>query len=74
MWIGRFLPMVAIMAIAGSLASKKHRAAGAGTLPTHGPLFIGMLLGTVLLVGALTWIPAIAMGPVIEQLQFMHGP
>jgi K+-transporting ATPase ATPase A chain len=73
MWIGRFLPMVAIMAIAGSLASKKYRAAGSGTLPTHGPLFIGMLLGTVLLVGALTWVPAIAMGPLIEELQFMHG-
>jgi K+-transporting ATPase ATPase A chain len=74
MWVGRFLPMVAVMAIAGSLAAKKCRSAGPGTLPTHRPLFIGMLLGTVLLVGALAWVPAIAMGPVVEQLQFMHRP
>ena len=74
MWFGRFLPMVAVMAIAGSLASKKCRSAGPGTLPTHRPLFIGLLLGTVLLIGALTWIPAIAMGPVVEQLQFLHQP
>jgi K+-transporting ATPase ATPase A chain len=74
MWFGRFLPMVAVMAIAGSLAAKKCRAAGPGTLPTHRPLFIGMLLGTVVLIGALAWIPAIAMGPVIEQLQFLHRP
>jgi len=74
MSVGRFLPMVAVMAIAGSLAAKKCRSAGPGTLPTHRPLFIGMLLGTVLLVGALAWVPAIAMGPVVEQLQFMHRP
>jgi K+-transporting ATPase ATPase A chain len=74
MWCGRFLPMVAVMAIAGSLAAKKCRTAGPGTLPTHRPLFIGMLLGTVVLIGALAWIPAIAMGPVIEQLQFLHRP
>jgi potassium-transporting ATPase potassium-binding subunit len=74
MWFGRFLPMVAVMAIAGSLAAKKCRSAGPGTLPTHRPLFIGMLLGTVLLIGALAWIPAIAMGPVVEELQFLHRP
>ena len=74
MWCGRFLPMVAVMAIAGSLAAKKCRVAGPGTLPTHRPLFIGMLLGTVVLIGALAWIPAIAMGPVIEQLQLLHRP
>ena len=74
MWFGRFLPMVAVMAIAGSLAAKKCRSAGPGTLPTHRPLFIGVLLGTVLLVGALAWLPAIAMGPVVEQLQFLHRP
>jgi K+-transporting ATPase ATPase A chain len=71
MWFGRFLPIVAIMAIAGSLAAKKRRVAGQGTLPTYGPLFIGMLLGTVLLIGALAWMPALAMGPVVEELQFL---
>ncbi len=74
MWFGRFLPMVAVMAIAGSLAAKKCRSAGPGTLPTHRPLFIGMLLGTILLIGALAWIPAIVMGPVVEELQFLHRP
>jgi K+-transporting ATPase ATPase A chain len=74
MWLGRFLPLVAIMAIAGSLAAKKRRSAGLGSLATHQPLFIGMLLGTMLLVGALAWFPAVAMGPVIEQLQFLHRP
>ena len=74
MWFGRFLPIVAVMAIAGSLAAKKCRSAGPGTLPTHRPLFIGMLLGTVLLIGALAWVPAIAMGPVVEELQFLHRP
>jgi potassium-transporting ATPase potassium-binding subunit len=69
MWLGRFLPLVAVLAIAGSLAAKRRRQPGAGTLPTHGALFVVLLLATVLLVGALTWVPAIAMGPVIEQLQ-----
>ncbi len=70
MWLGRFVPMVAVMAIAGSLAAKKRRPPGSATLPTHGPLFISLLIGTVLVVGALTFVPALAMGPVIEQLQF----
>jgi hypothetical protein len=52
-----------------SLAAKKRRLSGSGTLPTHGPLFVGLLLGTVLLIGALAWLPAIAMGPVAEGMQ-----
>lgn len=74
MWLGRFIPLVAVMALAGSLAEKKRRLPGSGTLPTHGLLFIGLLLGTVLLIGALTWLPAIAMGPIAEQLQSAVQP
>jgi potassium-transporting ATPase potassium-binding subunit len=69
MWIGRFGVMIPVLAIAGSLAAKKRVPSGAGTLPTHTPLFTGLLIGTVLLVGALTFLPALALGPVVEQLQ-----
>lgn len=69
MWFGRFGVIVPVLAIAGSLAAKKRLEANAGTLPTHGPLFIVLLIGTVLLVGALTYVPALALGPVVEHLQ-----
>jgi K+-transporting ATPase ATPase A chain len=69
MWFGRFAFIVPVLAIAGSLAAKKRIAATAGTLPTHGPLFVCLLIGTVVLVGALTYVPALALGPVIEHLQ-----
>jgi K+-transporting ATPase ATPase A chain len=69
MWFGRYAFIVPVLAIAGSLAAKKRIEATAGTLPTHGPLFIALLIGTVVLVGALTYVPALALGPVIEQLQ-----
>jgi potassium-transporting ATPase potassium-binding subunit len=69
MWFGRFAFIVPVLAIAGSLAKKKRIEATAGTLPTHGPLFIALLIGTVVLVGALTYVPALALGPVIEHLQ-----
>ncbi len=69
MWFGRFAFIVPVLAIAGSLAKKKRIEATAGTLPTHGPLFVALLVGTVVLVGALTYVPALALGPVIEQLQ-----
>jgi len=69
MWFGRFAFIVAVLAMAGSLAGKKRIEATAGTLPTHGPLFVALLVGTVVLVGALTYIPALALGPVIEHLQ-----
>lgn len=68
MWFGRFGIIVPALAIAGSLAAKKRIAPGLGTLPTHGPLFIGLLIGAVILVGALTYIPALALGPGIEHL------
>ena len=69
MWFGRFAFIVPVLAIAGSLAKKKRIEVTAGTLPTHGPLFVALLFGTVLLVGALTYVPALALGPVIEHLQ-----
>ena len=72
MWFGRFAVIIPVMAIAGSLVTKKSQAAGVGTLPTHGPLFIGLLIGTVLLVGALTFIPALALGPVAEHLSLVN--
>jgi potassium-transporting ATPase potassium-binding subunit len=73
MWLGRFGIIIPILAIAGSLASKKRITPGLGTLPTHGPLFVGLLIGTVILVGALTYIPALALGPGIEQLAMTAG-
>ncbi len=69
MWFGRFAFIVPVLAIAGSLAKKKRIGATAGTLPTHGPLFVALLIGTVVLVGALTYVPALALGPAIEHLQ-----
>ncbi|MCP3720971.1 potassium-transporting ATPase subunit KdpA [Paraburkholderia sp. CNPSo 3281] len=71
MWFGRFGTIVPVLAIAGSLASKKRIAVTGGTLPTHGPLFVVLLLGTVLLVGALTYVPALALGPGVEHLIMM---
>ncbi len=67
-WIGRFGVLVPVLAMAGSLAGKKRLAAGEGTLPTHGPLFIALLIGTVILVGLLNYVPALALGPVVEHL------
>lgn len=70
MFFGRFGVIIPVLAIAGRLAAKKRQPAGNGTLPTQGPLFIGLLVGTILLVGALTFIPALALGPIAEHLQF----
>ncbi|MFI8415396.1 potassium-transporting ATPase subunit KdpA [Serratia sp. NPDC078593] len=69
MFVGRFGVILPVLAIAGSLIAKKRQPAGNGTLPTTGPLFIGLLIGTVLLIGALTFVPALALGPVAEHLQ-----
>jgi potassium-transporting ATPase potassium-binding subunit len=68
MWVGRYWPIVAVLAIAGSLAAKKRVPVTSGTMPTHGPTFVVLLVGTVLLVGALTFVPALALGPVVEHL------
>ena len=67
MWFGRFGVIVPVLAIAGALAAKKRLPVTAGTMPTHGPLFVGLLIGTVLLVGLLNYVPALALGPVVEH-------
>jgi K+-transporting ATPase ATPase A chain len=68
MFFGRFMVMVAVLALAGSLAKKKLVPPSAGTLPTHTPLFVGWLAATVVIVGALTFIPALALGPIVEHV------
>ncbi len=68
MWFGRFAVIVPVLAIGGSLAGKLRREAGPGTLPTHSPLFVGLLIGTVVMIASLTYLPALALGPIAEQL------
>lgn len=68
MWFGRFGVIVPVLAIAGALAAKKRLPVTAGTMPTHGPLFVTLLIGTVLLVGLLNYVPALALGPIVEHL------
>ncbi|AVP69351.1 potassium-transporting ATPase subunit KdpA [Prescottella equi] len=69
MLLGRFLPILFVLALAGSLSAQRRTPAGAGTLPTSGPMFTGLLTGTVVLVAALTFFPALALGPISEALQ-----
>lgn len=71
--MGRFLPIIPIMAIAGSMAAKKTVPVTEGTFPTHGPLFVVLLIGIILILGALTFFPALALGPVLEHLQMLSG-
>jgi potassium-transporting ATPase potassium-binding subunit len=73
MWLGRYWPIVAVLAIAGSLAAKKRIPVSEGTMPTHGLTFVILLIGTVLLVGALTFVPALALGPIVEQVMLWAG-
>jgi K+-transporting ATPase ATPase A chain len=73
MLFARYWLLIPALAIAGSLAAKKRIPAGAGTLPTHTPLFVGWLVGTVLLVGALSFLPALALGPIVEHLFMALG-
>jgi K+-transporting ATPase ATPase A chain len=71
MWFSRYWLMIPVLAIAGSLASKKHIPASTGTLPTHTPLFVTLLVGAVIVVGALSFIPALALGPIVEHLMML---
>jgi potassium-transporting ATPase potassium-binding subunit len=73
-WLGRFWPIVAVLAVAGSFAAKKRIPVSDGTMPTHGPTFVVLLIGTVLLVGALTFVPALALGPIVEHVMLWAPP
>jgi len=74
MWLGRFWPIVAVLAVAGSLAAKKRIPVSDGTMPTHAATFVILLIGTVLLVGALTFVPALALGPIVEHIMLWAKP
>ncbi len=71
--VGRFLFLIPLLAAAGSLAKKKKIPATIGTFPTHGPMFVGLLVGTIVLVGALTFFPALALGPIVEHFLMQQG-
>jgi K+-transporting ATPase ATPase A chain len=73
MFMGRFLMIVPMMAIAGSLAAKKIVPASAGTFPTDGPLFVGLVVSVIVIVGGLTFFPALALGPLVEHLSMNAG-
>ena len=73
MLVGRFFFLIPLLAAAGSLARKKRITSTSGTFPTHGPLFVGLLVGTVILVGALTFFPALALGPIVEHYLMQDG-
>ena len=73
MFLGRFLMIVPMLAVAGSLAAKPIVPASAGTFPTTGALWIGLLVGTILIVGGLTFFPALALGPLVEHFAMLAG-
>ncbi len=73
MWVGRFFVIVPVLAIAGSLAAKRHVPAGAGSFPTTGGLWIGLLVGVILILGGLTFLPSLALGPVADHLATARG-
>jgi K+-transporting ATPase ATPase A chain len=73
MLFGRFFMIIPMLAVAGSLAAKKRVPVSSGTFPTHGALFVGLLVGTVLIVGALTFFPALSLGPVVEHFLMIQG-
>ncbi|MDU3044039.1 potassium-transporting ATPase subunit KdpA, partial [Bradyrhizobium sp.] len=73
MFVGRFFMIIPAMAIAGSLAEKKSIPPSAGTLPTTGGLFVGLVVGVILIIGGLTFFPALALGPIVEHLAMTAG-
>jgi K+-transporting ATPase ATPase A chain len=68
MMLGRYAMTVPILAIAGSMAAKRRVAPSLGTFPTTGPIWVGLLIGVIVIVGALTFFPALALGPIVDQL------
>ena len=73
MWFGRLFVIVPALAIAGSLAAKKHTPASAGSFPTTGPLWFGLLVGIILILGGLTFLPSLALGPIADHLAMISG-
>jgi K+-transporting ATPase ATPase A chain len=73
MLVGRFLIIIPMLAVAGSLSAKRRFPATSGTFPTHGPLFVALLTGVVLVVGALTFFPALSLGPIVEHFLMHDG-
>jgi K+-transporting ATPase ATPase A chain len=73
MWLGRFFIIIPMLAVAGSLAAKKYTPATAGSFPTTGPLWTGLLVGIVLIVGGLTFLPSLALGPIADHLAMIRG-
>ena len=73
MFVGRFLFIVPMMAVAGSLVAKKIVPPSAGTFPTDGPLFVGLVVGVILIVGGLTFFPSLALGPIVEHFAMLKG-
>ncbi len=73
MLFGRFLMMIPLLAAAGSLAQKKQVPVSAGTFPTHGPLFVVLLVAVMVIVGALTFFPALSLGPIVEHFLMLQG-
>jgi len=73
MALGRFAFIIPTLAIAGSLVSKKRVPSSSGTFPTHGALFVGLLVGTVIVIGALTFFPALSLGPLVEHYLMHQG-
>jgi K+-transporting ATPase ATPase A chain len=73
MLMGRFIFVIPLLAVAGSLAQKKLLAPSAGTFPTTSPLFVGLLVGVVVIFGGLTYFPAVSLGPVVEQVAMNSG-
>jgi len=71
--VGRFWMIIPAMAIAGSLAAKKSVPASAGTFPTTGALFVGLVVGVIVIIGGLTFFPALALGPIVEHLAMTSG-
>ena len=73
MWIGRFFVIIPVLAIAGSLAAKRQVPAGPGSFPTNGPLWVGLLIGVILIVGGLTFLPSLALGPIADHVAMLDG-
>lgn len=73
MWIGRFFVIVPMLAIAGSLAAKRYTPPSSGSFPTTGPLWVGLLVGIILILGGLTFLPSLALGPIADHLQMISG-